>query len=54
MKNYLKTADKKIYEKESKKLLNRLSNNTKTINLSKCSLKNFTNYIKRIYLLLHH
>lgn len=39
MKNYLKTADKKFYEKESKKLLNKLSNNTKTINLSKCSLK---------------
>lgn len=39
MKNYLKTADKKFYEKETKKLLNKLSNNTKNINLSKCSLK---------------
>lgn len=39
MKDYLKTAEKKYYEKETKKILNTLYYNTKTVNVTKCSFK---------------
>lgn len=39
MKDYLKTAEKKYYEKETKKILDTLYYNTKTVNVTKCSFK---------------
>ena len=39
MKDYLKTAEKQYYEKETKKILDTLYYNTKTVNVTKSSFK---------------
>jgi len=47
MKNYLKTADKKFYEKETKKLFDKLSKNKTNINLTNCGLKQCNKLYKK-------
>lgn len=39
MKDYLKTAEKQYYEKETKKILDTLYYNTKTVNVTKSTFK---------------